>query len=194
MSINKPRNVRIISGSMRGSKILFPAVPGLRPTGDRVRETLFAWLQSIIVDSNCLDMFAGSGALGLEAASRGAEQVILVEKNRTASGAISENANRLGFDNIKVLAADALNDTVYRDQTIPRQFNLVFIDPPFSENLHAEAIECVVCNDLLMPDAWVYLESGRKGEPIQVPQAWDLHREKLAGEVRMQLYHVIAGV
>lgn len=188
--MNKRRTVRIISGSRKGSRIHFPEVPGLRPTGDRIRETLFAWLQPSIVDCSCLDMFAGSGALGFEAASRGAARTVMIEKNPSVVKALNENAGRLGFTTIEVIASDALIDQPYKNQQ--EQFNLVLIDPPFSDNLHADAIACVLRNNILTHDAWVYLESGKRDENIPVPENWELHREKVAGEVRMQLYRVIA--
>ncbi len=205
--MNKRRAVRIISGSRKGSKIHFPEVPGLRPTGDRIRETLFAWLQPSIVDCSCLDMFAGSGALGFEAASRGAARTVMIEKNPAAVEALNENAARLGFSTIEVIASDALTDLPYKKQLSQseshqgqssqgqsslRQFNLVLIDPPFSDNLHADAIACVLRNNILTHDAWVYLESSKRDEKIPVPENWELHREKVAGEIRMLLYRVIA--
>lgn len=193
MSINKRRTVRIISGTRKGSKLQFPDVAGLRPSGDRIRETLLAWLQSSVAESSCLDMFAGSGAIGFEAASRGAARVVMIEKNRFASEAIKKNADRLAFDNVEVITADALSETVYKNQLNQQQFNLVFIDPPFSENLHARAIECVLRCEILTREAWVYIEAGKRTEATPVPADWELHREKVAGDVRMQLYRVIAG-
>ena len=193
MHVNKRRNVRIISGTSRGSKIHFPDLPGLRPSGDRIRETLFSWLQPSIAGYRCLDMFAGSGALGFEAVSRGAAHVIMIEKNQTACAALQDNASRLRFDKIDIIAADVLNQTLYNQRLDRHQFNLVFIDPPFADNLHAQAIECVIDNGLLLPDGLVYLETGKRSQAASVPANWQLHREKVAGEVRMQLYRMIAG-
>lgn len=192
MRSNKHPSVRIIAGSRKGSKIQFPETPGLRPSGDRIRETLFAWLQLSIENSHCLDMFAGSGALGFEAASRGAARAVMIEKSRTAVDALNDNAARLGFECVEVVAADALTDGLYSGQ-LAQQFDLVFIDPPFAEQLHANAVECVTRNNILRPEARVYIESRKRDGKLQVPEGWELHREKIAGEVRMQLYHVIAG-
>lgn len=193
MHANKRRNVRIISGTWKGSKIHFPDLPGLRPSGDRIRETLFSWLQTSIAGGRCLDMFAGSGALGFEAVSRGAGDVVMIEKSHTACAALKDNARRLGFDKVEIIAADALSHALYQRWCGREKFNLVFIDPPFADNLHAQAIECVREHQLLAADAWVYIESGKRSEAISVPANWQLHREKVAGEVRLQLYRVIAG-
>ena len=129
MIINQRSSVRIISGSKRGSKIRFQTAPGLRPSGDRIRETLFAWLQTSIAGSQCLDMFAGSGALGFEAASRGADRVVMLEKNKSAARSLKENADRLRFDNVDILAADALTRDTYEVRLAGEQFDVVFIDP-----------------------------------------------------------------
>lgn len=188
MSIGKRQTVRIISGSKRGSKIQFPEVSGLRPSGDRIRETLFAWLQTSITRSTCLDMFAGSGALGFEAASRGAGSVVMVEKNRTATAALQENATRLKFDDIEIITADALSAALYETRLAKHQFDLVFIDPPFAENLHNKALECVEQHISLAPEARVYIETGKRDADLEVPAHWQQYREKVAGEVRMQLY------
>ena len=192
MSINQRSSVRIISGGKRGSKIHFPSLPGLRPSGDRVRETLFSWLQTSIAGSRCLDMFAGSGALGFEAASRSAARVAMIEKNRNAAKSLQENADRLQFDNVDVLTADALVGDTFKLKLAARQFDLLFVDPPFSENLHQTAIDLVQQQQLLTPDALVYVESGKRADTLQVPDHWQLFREKVAGEVRMQLYRAIA--
>lgn len=192
MSINQRSSVRIISGSKRGSKVQFLAAPGLRPSGDRIRETLFAWVQTSISGSRCLDMFAGSGALGFEAASRGAERVVMLEKNSVAAASLQENADRLQFDNVDIYAADALTADTYQLKLPGHQFDLLFIDPPFAENLHQTAIDLVQQQQLLKPDALIYLETGKRDNLLQVPIHWQLFREKVAGEVRIQLYRTIA--
>jgi len=188
MSDNRRSSVRIISGHKRGSKIQFPEARGLRPSGDRIRETLFAWLQSVTTGSDCLDMFAGSGALGFEAASRGAESVVMIEKNRIAARALKDNAVRLQFENVKIFAADALQQALYANEFIDRQFDLVFIDPPFAENFHQTAIDLVQQLNLLKPSAFVYIETAKNSDCLQIPDLWELYREKVAGEVRVQLY------
>ena len=192
MSISQHSSVRIISGSKRGSKIKFPAVRGLRPSGDRIRETLFAWLQTSVAGSQCLDMFAGSGALGFEAASRGADRVVMIEKNRSAAESLKENIERLQFDNVDIVAADALARSTYESKPAMHQFDLLFIDPPFAENLHQSAIDRIQQQKLLKPDALVYVESGKKCNSLEVPVHWQLFREKVAGEVQIHLYRTIA--
>ena len=192
MIINQRSSVRIISGSKRGSKIQFQTAPGLRPSGDRIRETLFAWLQTSIAGIQCLDMFAGSGALGFEAASRGADRVVMLEKNKSAARWLKENADRLQFDNVDIFATDALIRDTYEVQLAGEQFDVVFIDPPFSEDLHQLAIDLARQQQLLKPDALVYIETGKKADNLQVPKHWQLFREKVAGEVRIQLYRAIA--
>jgi len=192
MSINQRSSVRIISGSKRGSKIQFVAARGLRPSGDRIRETLFAWLQTSIAGSQCLDMFAGSGALGFEAASRGAARVVMIEKNTAATQCLKENVERLQFENIDIFAADALTESTYELKLAGHQFDLLFLDPPFAENLHQSAIDVIQQQQLLKPDALVYVEADKRAGTLQVPEHWQLFREKVAGEVRIQLYRAIA--
>ncbi len=193
MSIKQRGDVRIISGSKRGSKIRVTEAPGLRPTGDRIREMLFAWLQDSIVGCRCLDMYAGSGALGFEAASRGAEQVVLLEKNRAAVGMLRENAQRVNFENVEIVAGDATLPAAYRSPALSDAgFDLVFIDPPFAENLHQASIDVVEHHQLLSASAHVYVEIDKSHETLDLPGHWQLHRDKVAGQVRAQLYRVIA--
>jgi len=167
-------------------------VRGLRPSGDRIRETLFAWLQTSVAGSQCLDMFAGSGALGFEAASRGADRVVMIEKNRSAAESLKENIERLQFDNVDIVAADALAGSTYELKPAMHQFDLLFIDPPFAENLHQSAIDRIQQQKLLKPDALVYVETGKKCNSLEVPVHWQLFREKVAGEVQIHLYRTIA--
>jgi 16S rRNA (guanine966-N2)-methyltransferase len=124
--------VRIIAGSLRGSKIPVPELDGLRPTSDRTRETLFNWLQHDIAGAQVLDLFAGSGALGFEAASRGAEAVVLVERNPVAMASLEETKERLKTENLEVVHADAL---AWLPQQSTNAFNLVFLDPPFATDI-----------------------------------------------------------
>jgi len=193
MSINQRSSVRIISGSKRGSKIFFKQAPGLRPSSDRIRETLFAWLQSSIAGSCCLDMFAGSGALGFEAASRGAAKVVMLENNRSVVESLNENIKRLRFDNVDVIAADATQAAVYDSPVLENhRFDLVFIDPPFTQMLYHLAFERLQQHQLLSQSALVYVETNKRAGKVVLPQSWELEREKVAGEVRVQLYRVIA--
>lgn len=137
-------------------------------------------------------MFAGSGALAFEAASRGASRVIALEKNRQVANVLAENNERLKFENVKIFAADALSDGFYRKQLAAQQFDLLFIDPPFADNLHQSAIDLVHRQQLLRDGAFVYLEMSKGGKPLSVPDQWQVYREKVAGEVQVVLYRLIA--
>ncbi len=193
MSINQRGDVRIISGSKRGSKLRVVDAPGLRPSGDRIREMVFAWLQDSIADSRCLDLYAGSGALGFEAASRGAAEVVLIEKNRKAVDMLRENAQRVKFEQVEIIAADATAAATYQSPLFSNGgFDLVFIDPPFADDLHQASVDIVQRHQLLKPAASVYIEVDKRQQPLNVPEHWQLHREKVAGDVRVQLYRVIA--
>jgi len=170
--------VRIIGGS-HGSRILkFPDRPGLRPTPDRVRETLFNWLGQELVGLACLDLFAGSGALGIEAASRGASSVVLVERDRDVAAALRANVELLRIANAQVVLGDAL-EFLRLDR---RVFDVVFVDPPFSDADHAAVLARVA--DRLAPGARVYVEAPRALEP---PDGWSVQRRLLAGSVHAHL-------
>lgn len=174
--------VRIIAGRLRGSKLDVRDAPGLRPTADRVRETLFNWLQPQLAGARVLDLFAGSGALGFEAASRGAGWVQLVERDPVQAHALREAAARLQADNLHVHAGDALEHLRAAPQA---PFDVVFVDPPFDAGLHQPAL--ALLPPWLAPQAWVYVESCADRVPA-VPQAWRLHREGRTREVRYALY------
>ncbi len=193
MSIKQRGDVRIISGAKRGSKIRVSEAPGLRPSGDRIREMLFAWLQESIVGCHCLDMYAGSGALGFEAASRGAEQVVLLEKNRSVVDMLKENAQRVKFENVGIVAGDATHAATYQGPALSQsKFDVVFVDPPFADDLHQASIDLIEHLQLLSPSAHVYVEIDKRHNPLSFPDHWQLHRDKVAGQVRAQLYRVIA--
>jgi 16S rRNA (guanine966-N2)-methyltransferase len=180
-----PGHVRIISGQWRGSKLPVAEAHGLRPSSDRVRETLFNWLQQQIAGKRVLDLFAGSGALGFEAASRGAAEVIMIERNPTLAQSLQATAARLKADNIKVMAADAL--TWLANHSSAAAFDMVFIDPPFEAELWQQAIEKSLPH--LAQNAWVYLESAPTSLPsLKVPASFTLHREGKTRHVCYQLY------
>lgn len=181
--------LRIIGGSLRGRKLSIAAVPGLRPTTDRVRETLFNWLQFELADQRCLDLFAGSGALGFEALSRGAAQVILLEKDSQAARLLAQHAERLSAacqGTALVQSGDALN---FLQQKPAAPFDVVFVDPPFRMELADSACELLQQNGWLRPGSWVYLETERDWRP-NWPANWRLHREKEAGQVAFRLLQV----
>jgi 16S rRNA (guanine966-N2)-methyltransferase len=176
--------VRIIAGSLRGSKLPVAERPGLRPTSDRARETLFNWLQREVAGRRVLDLFAGSGALGFEAASRGAAEVQLVERDAQLASSLRESAQRLHADAVRVDCADALAWLARRPD---RAFELVFLDPPFAAGLHAPAVAAL--GPWLAPSAWVYIEQGAGGD-FEPPPGWLLHREAGTREARHRLYRV----
>ena len=183
MRSNKAQNqLRIIAGQWRGRKLPFASVPGLRPTPDRVRETLFNWLSPVIAGSRCLDLYAGSGALGVEAASRGAVDVVLVDSNRTEVDFLNGQVRLLAAEQVHVLHADA---SVYlRGQAQP--FDIVFLDPPFRQGKLDGIIEQLEENGWLTGDAWVYIEAERQ-QQLELPVNWRIHRSKTAGQVAFYL-------
>lgn len=182
-SVGDAGRVRIIAGRHRGRVLRFRSVEGLRPTGDRVRETLFNWLQPFLPGARCLDMFAGSGALGFEAASRGAAHVDMYEHSGDAITVLSDNLQLLGSDCVSLHAQDVLQ---MPHVAVP--YDVVFIDPPFDALLHADAISLLERQQLLANDALVYLEwPGQGGRPATPPH-WRCRREKVAGEVGFALF------
>lgn len=146
--------LRIIGGEWRSRKLRFADVPGLRPTPDRVRETLFNWLQTQVPGARCLDLFAGSGALGLEALSRGAGEVVMVEKHSAAARVLRENITLLGAQNAVLLHDDAFR--YLQRETVG--FDVIFLDPPFRQNLLAPVLEAIVNKSLLKTGGMIYLE------------------------------------
>ena len=182
-------SVRIIGGGWRGRRVSFPDIPGLRPTPDRVRETLFNWLQHHIAGARCLDLFAGSGALGLEALSRGAKELVFVEQAVAASRALQEQLIRLGGAGkgqvVEMGAARYL-------RSAPQAFDIVFLDPPFGRGALAEYVPMLDVGEWLKPGALVYLENAKAdGVPV-LPAHWELLKSKSAGEVGYHLARVNA--
>jgi 16S rRNA (guanine966-N2)-methyltransferase len=170
--------VRIIGGKWRSRLLRFPPAAQLRPTPDRVRETLFNWLGQRLDGLACLDAFAGSGALGFEAASRGASRVVLVERDRDVAASLRESARELEAEGIEVVAAETLAWLERAGET----FDVVFLDPPFATDLAAKAIAKLP--RLLRPGARVYVESARA---LELPAPWATLREDRAGAVRYAL-------
>lgn len=176
-------NVRIIGGCWRGTRLPVPDRPGLRPTSDRVRETLFNWLQPVLPGARVLDLFAGSGALGLEAVSRGAAQATLVERDDELARSLRELAARLeGGNAVSVVRADAL---AWLHGQADAAFDLAFVDPPFDANLWGGVLP--VLAPKLAASAWLYVESPADEVP-SLPHDWRLHREGRTREVRYALY------
>jgi 16S rRNA (guanine966-N2)-methyltransferase len=181
--------LRIIGGLWRGRKLAFPDVDGLRPTGDRIRETLFNWLAPDIQGAHCLDLFAGSGALGLEALSRGAAASVLIERDQRAAAQLKSNLALLNAEGGKVLQMDALaylHNLPTAGQTM--RFDVVFIDPPFQLNLWQQVIDQLAQHSCLNEGAAIYIESGLQDQYLPPPD-WELHRDKTAGNLRYRLFY-----
>ena len=178
-----PGRIRIVGGSLRNSRLDVPESPGLRPTPERVRETLFNWLAPMIHGARCLDLCAGTGALGIEALSRGAAGVQFVESDARAAQALRANLARL-----KTSAGEvSLQDASHFLQGAPQRQDLVFLDPPFALQLWTPLARQLEQGGWLAAQAWIYVESPRHGAP-ELPASWKLHREGHAGEVRFALY------
>lgn len=178
------RVIRVIGGAMRGRRWRFPDIPDIRPTPDRVRETLFNWLGTHVVGARCLDLFAGSGALGLESLSRGASAVVFVEQHPAIVRGLGEVIAEWNVQGAEVRRADAFS---YLRGT-PQRFDVVFLDPPFSAGLLAPAAALLEERGWLAPNALVYMEcSAREARPA-LPAAWQERKAKQAGEVGYYLY------
>ncbi|MGF1868533.1 16S rRNA (guanine(966)-N(2))-methyltransferase RsmD [Photobacterium indicum] len=186
---NMPNNrrdgfVRIISGQWRGRKLPVHDVEGLRPTTDRVKETVFNWLAQDIYQAKCLDLFTGSGGLSFEALSRGAESITMLELDKKAANQLQQNLTTLGATNANVLNTDSLK---YLAQT-GTPHDLVFIDPPFRKDLIQNVIDLLEANNWLTPHAMIYIEAEKELGEIVTPSHWRLHREKIAGQVCYRLF------
>jgi 16S rRNA (guanine966-N2)-methyltransferase len=171
--------LRIIGGEWRGRKLSFPDIPDLRPTPDRVRETLFNWLHDILPGTRCLDLFAGSGALALEALSRGAEQAVMVDQHMAAVAQLKENIQHLKANGARVVQAEALTFL----SGPPHSFDVVFLDPPFQSAMIGPCLERLATKDWLAPTAWVYIEADRRTPLPPLPDDWAVLRHKEAGQV-----------
>jgi 16S rRNA (guanine966-N2)-methyltransferase len=178
--------VRIIGGQYRGKKLYIPDVEGLRPTPDRVKETLFNWLMPDIYGARCLDAFAGSGALGFEAYSRGAKQVTLVESSLKAYTNLKQVASSFNSKNIAVVNATAQDYFRHTREC----FDIVFLDPPFSKNYLPQCLELLAHGNLLVNGGLVYLESAEKQAVDS--SYWQEKKSKQAGQVIFSLYKKIA--
>ncbi len=175
-------SLRIIAGRLRGSRLAVPDAPGLRPTPDRVRETLFNWLAPWIDGARCLDLYAGTGALGIEALSRGAGECVFVERDRLLQQQLRDNLARLKVEGASVVGADALDFLAGP----PRGFDLVFLDPPFDADLWQEAAGRLE-KGWLAPSALIHVESPADAS-IALPPQWHLHRRARAGAVAHAVY------
>ena len=180
--------LRIIAGEHRGRKLNFVDAPNLRPTPDRMRETLFNWLQPVIYGARCLDLFAGSGALGLEALSRGASDVVFVEKDAKAAQRLNENLQLLSYDKIKCQQKTA--QTFLQGE--PELFDVVFLDPPYQSNMLPEII-------MQLDDGWladgarIYLEHDSNQPAPALPEHWQRLKETQAGQATAILFQYERG-
>lgn len=176
--------IRIIGGQWRGRKLPVPDSPGLRPTTDRVRETLFNWLAPYMADARCLDCFAGSGALGLEALSRYASHATLLEMNKIVARQLQTNLATL-----KALHGEVVNtDTLSWLAAAGQAYDIAFIDPPFRKGILDKVLTLLENQGWLADEALIYVESEVEGGAPNVPSRWALHREKIAGQVAYRLY------
>ncbi len=176
-------NIRIISGKHKGRKLPVLMADGLRPTTDRVKETVFNWLMPYIQNSYCLDCFAGSGGLGFEALSRGADSVTLVELNKVAAKQLEQNKLLLNANNLTVENSDILK---YLPQCT-QKFSVVFLDPPFRKGLIKETT-LLLNEKALTSDAIIYVEMENEVSTADIPKNWQLLKEKKAGQVAYRLY------
>ena len=184
MAPRKMNQLRIIGGSQRGRRLSFPDADGLRPTPDRVRETLFNWLQGVISGARCLDLFAGSGALGIEALSRGAQSVIWVERNPHVAHSLRGQLPQFDLHNRgQVICADAVEYL----HGAAHPFEIIFLDPPFHHGWIGRCCQLLATRAWLAPRAWIYLESEQELDPLPLPENWQVLRHRRAGQVAYYL-------
>jgi 16S rRNA (guanine966-N2)-methyltransferase len=180
------QTLRIIGGQWRGRKFQFPDVEHLRPTPDRVRETLFNWLMPYIDGARCLDLFCGSGALGLEALSRGAGNTVFVDMNKKVIENLKQICTTLDTDRTSFYQTSAESFLTGTTQ----QFDIVFLDPPYDYNLIPETARLLQAGGWLKPVSWVYLEHDGRLDVSLLPDDWQVHRQKTAGQVHYSLYEM----
>lgn len=180
------QQLRIIGGDWRGRKLSFPAIADLRPTSDRVRETLFNWLQMDIGGARCLDLFAGSGALGLEALSRGASEVCFVEKDAIAAQQIRDHLQLLQSQRGRVLQQDALGFLTHNTE----RFDIIFLDPPFKLDCMAECSQQLSERGIATSGSLIYIETPKQRPLPALPEPWQLLKQKAAGDVAYHLVRV----
>ena len=179
-----PGRLRIVAGKWRSRLLPVIDAPGLRPTSERIRETLFNWLGPGIEGAQCLDLFAGTGALGIEALSRGAKKLLFVEKSASVAAAIRKNLGDLEAKNAEVYHDDAVN---FLNKTDPQSFDIVFLDPPFDMDLLAKSCGLLQEKGWLAANAIIYLEQGKGREKLVLPAGWVISHEKVAGKVSYSL-------
>jgi 16S rRNA (guanine966-N2)-methyltransferase len=184
---SKGGRLRIVAGNWRTRLLDIADVDGLRPTSERIRETLFNWLSPRIHGAHCLDLFAGTGALGLEALSRGAESAVFVERSAVAARQLRKNISVLDASGATVRAQDARD---YLCGAPEGPFDVVFLDPPFAADLLEETCRLLAMPGLLANGALVYLEQDRSHPEPELPAGWQITKNKTAGKVRYMLAKV----
>jgi len=180
----KNNRIRIIGGNWRGRKLPVVDAPGLRPSGDRCRETLFNWLQPWIAGADCADLFAGTGALGFEAASRGAASVLMIEKNPRVFEALGQSVGQLQAAQVTLVPGGAMSRLAEQQ---PDSFDIVFVDPPFDSNLAGLVLRRLDQQCCVRDGGFVYVESPAVTH-LPPPAGWTEWREQKMGDVRMQLF------
>jgi len=182
--------IRLIGGDFRGRKLPVCLAEGLRPTSDRVRETVFNWLQFDMAGAVCLDVFAGSGALGLEALSRGAAWVTLIEKNPKVAAQLRQNLHRLKVDASRatVIEGEACEQLALLAQSSLSPFHGIFLDPPFQKGLMQPVLDLIFRENLIHPQGWLYLEQEKSLPWPQFPKGWQPVREKATVQVKYGLF------
>jgi len=185
--VAKRGTCRIISGRWRGRKIHFDDAEGLRPTTDRVRETVFNWLQEDLPGSACLDVFAGSGALGFEAISRGAEQLLMLDNNPRTVANLKKNRDVLSAANIIIQKTDSLHWLQHQIEMKSRSFDILFLDPPFQTTLLQQSCNLLAKSDILRRDAKIYIEHALN-DSIVIPPLWYCLKNAQAGQVAYKLF------
>ena len=179
--------LRIIAGEWRGRKLPVADIEGLRPTPDRVRETVFNWLAPYIPGARVLDCFSGSGALSLESLSRGASSAVMLEKASAAAQALISNLVLLSASQGAVVNTDSL---VWLSRPAEAPFDVVFLDPPFRKELLEQTCQLLITNGYVSSDTVVYIEAEKELSLAVVPESWHLFKEKVAGQVRYSLWRV----
>ncbi|RBW49188.1 16S rRNA (guanine(966)-N(2))-methyltransferase RsmD [Marinobacter sp. F3R11] len=179
--------LRIIGGDWRSRKLRFPDAGGVRPTPARTRETLFNWLSFHLAGRDCLDLFSGSGALGLEALSRGAAQATLIDNNPALAKALRDNLRLLGSDSGTVICSEVDS---YLSQRNRQPFDIIFMDPPFRQGWLTTLFPLLDSQGWVKPGGWVYVEHESEIHAPDAPANWQLHRQKTAGQVTYCLYRV----
>tara|TARA_B100000579_G_C22621532_1_gene752164 strand:+ start:286 stop:849 length:564 start_codon:yes stop_codon:yes gene_type:complete len=182
----KQAATRIIGGSLRGSKLPYKLNNALRPTESKTKETLFNWLLNDLEGKTCLDMFAGTGSLGIEALSRGANKVVFVEKQKSQTDALQSNLERLNVHH----SSHVLNANIFSVdfENLPYQFDLLFLDPPFRENLIQRSLDFVQSKNILSPEALIYLECEKELNLLEITEGLTLLKESKGGQTHYCLY------